>query len=61
MKTKTTHMISLALSLIGLILLIIKAINYIAKSNKMSNWYAGIGLILILIGAFLNKQTDFNN
>jgi hypothetical protein len=61
MKTKTTNMISLILSLIGLILLIIKAVDYIAKSNKVSDWYAGMGLILILIGAFLNKQTDFNN
>jgi protein-S-isoprenylcysteine O-methyltransferase Ste14 len=53
----TRHAIGLAMSIFGVALLVLGAVDYIVKWNQISSGITGIGIMLAVIGAGLVRST----
>lgn len=60
MKNKRKHAIGLLMSIMGLIVLIVNALDYLLQWNQFSGAWTAIGLVLVVIGGGLvrNNRND---
>jgi len=59
MKGENLKILGWTLSIIGLIMLIIGAISYLGGFNWVSNNVSFLGLIIAVIGMYINNKTLF--
>ncbi|MDD5765137.1 MAG: hypothetical protein PHW79_02625 [Candidatus Marinimicrobia bacterium] len=51
MKPKTNNIVGIVLIIIGMVMLVLNALDYVLGWNKISSAISAIGLMLVLIGA----------
>jgi len=51
MKPKTNNIVGIILIIIGMVMLVLNALDYVLGWNKISSAISAIGLMLVVIGA----------